>query len=158
MKRGMAAVAIAVGILAAAGAKAGQSSLAVEHAWARAMPKGAVTAAAYFTLVNKGAGDDRLLGATSPVAQSVGMHSMRDDNGVMKMNELPSLDVHPGVPVVLAPGGIHVMMTGLKQQLKDGQTFPLSLTFEKAGTVEVTVRVGKVGAMHEPDIGSGSGE
>jgi copper(I)-binding protein len=59
--------------------------------------------------------------------------------------------------VVLKPGGIHMMMIGLKQQLNEGETVALTLMFEKAGAVEVTARIGKVAAMDDPDKKTDSG-
>jgi len=158
MKRIIAAFAVAIGTLATASAVAGPSNIKVEHVWARATPKGAVTAAAYATLVDGGTSDDRLLGASSPLAEKIRFHSMTDDKGIMKMDELPAIDLHPGVPVVLKPGGIHMMIVGLRQQLKEGQSLPLTLTFEKAGSVATTALVGKVGAMVEPGNHASSGD
>lgn len=148
MKRVILALAVAIGPLTIA-ALAGPNSIAAEHAWARATPKSASTGAAFVTLVNNGTSDDRLLGVTSPAAERIKLSSETNDNGVMKMTPLLSLDLHPGAPVVLKPGGIHMMLLGLKQPLREGQSFPLTLTFEKAGVVEVTVSVGKIGAMDD---------
>jgi len=134
-----------------------QSLIVAEHAWARATPKGAPNGAAYVTLANRGTSEDRLLGATSPAAQSIQFHSEVNENGVMKMRELPAIDVRPGASVVLKPGGIHMMMIGLKQQLNEGETVALTLMFEKAGAVEVTARIGKVAAMDDPDKKTNSG-
>ena len=131
--------------------------MVVEHAWARATPKGAITGAAYVTLVNNGVSDDRLLGVTSPAAESIQFHSETNDNGVMRMVQLPALDVRPGTPVVLKPGGIHMMLLHLKQQLNEGEPIPLALSFERAGTIEVMARVGKVGAMNDPATLAGGG-
>jgi copper(I)-binding protein len=157
MKRFVAAFIVALSALGAPRSVAETSGIAVDHVWARATPKGAATAAGYLTLLNRGTSDDRLLGATSPVAEKIQFHSMTNDHGVMKMEELPAIDLHPGVPATLKPGGIHMMITGLKQQLKEGETFPLTLIFEKAGSVSTTARVGKIGAMSEPDPQAGGG-
>jgi copper(I)-binding protein len=123
-------------------------SVTVEHAWARATPKGAPNAAVYLTLVNNGSETDRLIGASSPVADNIQFHEERDENGVSKMLALQAIDVAPGASVVLKPSGLHLMLR-IKQQLKEGEMFPLTLTFEKAGPIEATVRVGKVGAMDD---------
>ena len=143
----IAAVMVILGAWAAVGAEAA-GSIAVEHAWARASPKGAPNGVTYLTLVNKGADADRLIGASSPVAENIQIHEERTEDGVSKMRELEALDVPPSSTVTLKPSGIHLMMK-LKQQLQEGQTFPLTLTFEKGGAVEVTVKVGKVGAMDD---------
>jgi copper(I)-binding protein len=148
MRRPIAALMIALGVCVPAYAAAG--SVTVEHAWARATPKGAPNAAVYFMLVNNGSETDRLIGASSPVADNIQFHEERDENGVSKMLALQAIDVAPGASVALKPSGIHLMLR-IKQQLKQGETFPLTLTFEKAGPIEVTVRVGKVGAMDDMD-------
>ena len=123
-------------------------SIAVEHVWARATPKGASNAAVYLTLVNNGSETDRLIGASSPIADNIQFHEERDENGVSKMRALQAIDIPPGAPVVLKPSGLHLMVR-IKQQLMEGQTFPLTLTFEKAGSIETTARVGKVGGMDD---------
>ena len=156
-RRILAILTVAIGALATNDAMAGSSSIAVEHAWARATFRGAMTGAAYLTLINSGATDDRLLSVSSPVAKIIQFHSEINDSGVMKMDQLPTLLVRPGIPVVLKPGGIHMMMLGLNQQLKEGQTFPLTLSFEQAGVIEVTVRIGKAGAMDDTSPQTKSG-
>jgi copper(I)-binding protein len=128
-------------------------SIVVDHPWARATPAGAKTGAAYMTLINNGSAGDRLLAATTPVADKIQFHSVSEDNGVSRMREMHDVAVAPGAKVAFGPGGMHVMLVGLKQPLKEGQTFPLSLTFEKAGKVDVTVSVAKVGAMQHGDMG-----
>ena len=99
----------------------------------------------YLTLVNVGTTADRLLGGTTPVAETVMFHSSINDNGIMKMRELAAIDLAPGAKVTLKPSGTHVMLVGLRQPLKQGGSFPLTLEFEKAGKVDVTVSVGKFG-------------
>jgi copper(I)-binding protein len=125
----------------------GQNTIVVERPWARATPAGAKNGAAYATLINNGKAGDTLLSATTPVAEKVQFHSTSEANGVSHMREMRAVEVAPGARVTFSPGGMHIMVVGLKQPLKEGQTFPLSLTFEKAGKVDVTVPVAKVGAM-----------
>lgn len=143
----IAAVLAVLGIWSAVDADAA-GSIAVEHAWARASPKGAPNGVTYLTLVNNGTDADRLVGASSPVAENIEIHEEKTEDGVSKMRQLEVIEVPPGSTVMLKPSGIHLMMN-LKQQLQEGQTFPLTLTFEKTGAVEVTVKVGKVGAMDD---------
>jgi copper(I)-binding protein len=123
-------------------------SIAVERAWARASPKGAPNGVTYLTLVNNGMDVDRLVAASSPIAESIQFHEEKSEDGVSKMRQLETIDVPPDASVTLKPSGIHLMMK-LKQQLQEGQSFPLTLTFEKAGAIEVTVKIGKVGAMDD---------
>ena len=126
----------------------------VENAWARATPTRATTAAAYMTVINTGRSADRLLSADTPVAQTVQFHKESEENGISRMRALSSVEIDPGAKVVFKPSDMHMMMTGLKAPLKEGGTFPLTLQFEKAGKVEITVPVAKVGAMQYGDMSS----
>ena len=132
----------------------GQNTILVERPWARATPAGARTGAVYVTLINNGSSSDSLLGAATPVADQVQFHSATEENGVSRMREMRSVDVTPGARVAFSPGGLHIMVVGLKQPLKEGQTFPLTLTFEKAGKIDVMVPIEKVGAMQGGSMGS----
>lgn len=113
--------------------------------WARATPALAPAGIAYMTIVNNGA-SDKLLKAASDVAKIVELHTHILDGQVMRMREVDKIDVAGGTETQLAPGGLHVMLIGLKGPLKEGTTFPLTLTFEKAGTVTVEVAVQSVAA------------
>jgi periplasmic copper chaperone A len=122
------------------------TTIDVSHAWARAMPAGAKTGAAYLTIKNSGKEGDRLVGVSSPVAGMAQLHTEINDNGVMKMRPLSGIDLKPGSTTVLKPGGMHIMLMDLKQPLKQGQSFPLTLDFAKSGKKEVQVSVAKPGA------------
>jgi copper(I)-binding protein len=128
------------------------SAIEIAHPFARGTAVTAKTGAAYFTIVNSGASDDRLIAASSPIAEKSELHTTIDDNGVMKMRPLAAVAVKAGERVELKPGGMHLMLTGLKAPLKVGQRFPLTLTFEKAGPVTVTVGVEKAGAASGHDM------
>lgn len=130
-----------------AGAAAQTSTIEADHVWARATPGGAKTAAIYMTLVNKGAADDRLVSVSTPVAGMAEVHTTTTENGVMRMRPAGPLDLKPGASLVLKPGGYHVMLMDLKGPLIAGQSIPLSLTFEKAGKLDVSAVVQKPGAM-----------
>lgn len=121
-------------------------SLRVSNAFARATPPGAKVAGAFMTIENRGKEADRLVGITSPVAGLVEMHEMAMDAGVMKMRAVKGIDLKPGATVELRPGGFHVMLENLKAPLKPGDEIPLLLNFEKAGAVEVKVKVEAMGA------------
>ena len=132
------------------GFKAG--SIEIEHPWARATADGAGNGAAYLVLKNEGKTADRLLSAASPAAAKVELHAHINDNGVMRMREVNAIDLAPDATVKLAPGGLHVMLLGLTEPLKKGKAVPLTLTFEKAGSVTVEVAVqgaGDLKADHE---------
>ncbi|RTM14179.1 MAG: copper chaperone PCu(A)C [Bradyrhizobiaceae bacterium] len=126
----------------------------IEQPWARATPGGAKTGAAYMTVKNSGVSPDRLVSATTSVADKVQFHEERGENGVSRMQEVASVNAEPGAQIVFKPGGMHMMMVGLKQPLKEGQTFQMTLQFEKAGSIAVAVPVGKVGAMEHGNMGS----
>lgn len=128
------------------------SGVAVAKAWARATAVGAKTGAVYLTLVNKGPTDDRLVGASTPVATMAQLHVERMDGGVMKMRPVAGVDVKAGGRAVLEPGGTHIMLMGLNKKLTAGDSFPLTLIFDKAGTIETKVEVAKAGAMHDMDM------
>lgn len=105
------------------------------------MPMGG-TAAAFMTVTNGGSADDRLLSASTDVAQVVEIHEMKDVNGVMKMSPLPDgLPIPAGAAVELKPGGYHVMLFGLKHDLLAGEHYPLKVTFEQAGEVTLEVPI-----------------
>jgi periplasmic copper chaperone A len=145
-------VAVLALVLAFAGSARAQSGgIDVTAAWARATA-GASAGGAFMTIANKGPGDDQLIGASTPVADYAGLHEMRNVNGVMTMSPVPALEIKAGGSVTLAPGGYHLMLTGLKEPLKAGESFRLTLVFAKAGKIEVTVQIGKAGASG-PDMG-----
>jgi hypothetical protein len=126
----------------------GSDTITVEQPWARATPTGAKTGAVYMTLDNKSGTADRLTGASSSVADKLQIHEMKVENGVMQMRQLTGgLPIPAGGSVVLKPGSYHVMLIGLKKPLKAGETLPLTLTFEKAGNISLTVPIQAVGAM-----------
>ena len=116
----------------------------VDHPWARASAGNAKNGAAFLTLTGKGP-PDRLTGVSSPVAASAELHETLDDKGIMKMRPVTAIALVPGQTVKLAPGARHVMLMGLKAPLKQGDTFPLTLTFEHAAPMTVTVTVEAVG-------------
>ncbi len=143
------AVAFAAWLVAPASAqevKAGD--LVITQAWSRATPGGAKVAGGYLTIENKGATADRLLGGSGDVAGKVEVHEMAMNNGVMTMRSLDKgLVVEPGKTVKLAPGGYHLMLMDLKGALKQGDKVPVTLEFEKAGKVKLSLDVQGVGAQ-----------
>ena len=142
------ATALLLGLATAAQAQSASGPpIRIEGPWARATPGGARNGAAYLTIVNQGPADDRLVAISTPAAGTAALHQTMEEQGVMKMLPVPALDLKAGATVAFEPGGYHIMLMNLKAPLKEGQTFPLALTFEKAGRIEVTVKVGKAGAM-----------
>jgi copper(I)-binding protein len=119
--------------------------LDIGHPHARATAAGQTIGGGFLTLANHGA-DDRLLGGSSPIAAKVELHTMQMDGDVMRMRQVETIALPAGQTVELKPGSYHLMFVGLKAPLKAGDKFPLTLRFEKAGAVEVTVNVDAAGA------------
>jgi copper(I)-binding protein len=119
--------------------------LEIKTPWARATPGRAENGAAYLTIVSPT--DDRLTAVSSPVAKKSELHTMSMEGGVMRMRPLAAIDIPAGQAVTLSPGGVHIMLLGLTQPLHQGQSFPLTLSFEHAGPLQVTVAIEKAGAM-----------
>jgi copper(I)-binding protein len=137
-------LAFAAGLVVASAALAQPAQLEVNNAWAGATPGKAENGVAYLTIQSPTA--DRLVSASSPVAKKAELHTMSMQGMVMKMRPITGLDIPAGQPVTLKPGGEHIMLMGLDQPLHEGQSFPLTLDFEKAGPRTVTVTVEKAGA------------
>ncbi|RWD30297.1 copper chaperone PCu(A)C [Mesorhizobium sp.] len=120
--------------------------LEIVHPWSRATPPGAKVAGGYFTVTNTGSSPDRLLSISSEISAKAELHEMGVKDGVMTMRPVTSgLEIPAGGKVALAPGGYHLMFVGLKRQPKQGETFPATLIFEKAGTVTVDFAVEGIG-------------
>jgi periplasmic copper chaperone A len=140
------AMALSAGPVRAEDIKAGD--LVISQAWSRATPNGAKIAGGYLTIENKGTAPDKLIGGNGDIAGKVEVHEMSMNNGVMTMRPLDKgLVIEPGKTVKLAPGGYHLMMFDLKGPLKQGDKVPVTLVFEKAGKVNVSLDVQGVGAQ-----------
>jgi len=140
LRRVLAGAALTLVTLAAAAHSYKLGSIDIDHPTARPTAPGQSVGGGFMTLVNKGAAD-RLMSVTSAVAGSVQMHSMAMDGDVMKMRQVDAIELPAGRTVELKPGAWHLMLVGLKAPLKSGDTFPMTLRFEKAGEVVVTVNV-----------------
>jgi periplasmic copper chaperone A len=127
--------------------------ITIDDPWARASIGAAGNTAAYMKLANGGEAPDRLVAVKSDVAAHVSLHESREDNGIMKMAPVAGIEVPAGGNAELKPLGLHVMLTGLNRPLKAGETFPMTLVFEKQGEVPVEVSVqqaqGPAAAGHE---------
>jgi len=130
--------------------------LVISQAWSRATPNGAKVGTGYLTIENKGTAVDKLVGVTGDVSSRIEVHEMSMNNGVMKMRPVDGgLTIDPGKTVKLAPSGYHLMIMDLKSPLKQGDKLPLTLQFEKAGKVAVTLDVQGVGAQGPGGGGDG---
>jgi copper(I)-binding protein len=125
--------------------------LTIMQPWARATAGEAKTGAVYLRIGNGGSQDDRLVAASTPAAAKSELHTHIMDNGVAKMRQVKAINVTAHATVELKPGGLHVMLIDLKQPLREHDSIPLTLTFERAGSVEVEVKVEKAGAAGSSD-------
>ena len=131
---------------AAAGHGATVGDIAIGHPYATPSIPGSANGAAYLASIeNKGAIADRLVRASTPAAARVELHTMNvDAQGVMRMREVDGIALASKAKVQMKPGaGLHLMLIGLKEPLKEDASFPMTLEFERAGKVEVKVIVGQ---------------
>jgi len=127
-------------------------SIKASAAWTRATVKTAKVGGGFISIKNTGDHADRLIGGTASFANDVQLHTMKIVDDVARMRALPDGVVIPaGAQVVLKPGGDHVMFMGLKEQLKEGEHRSVTLTFEKAGEIEVTFKVNALAAKTAGD-------
>jgi hypothetical protein len=153
-----AALLMALPAAAVRGQEVKAGDLVITQAWSRATPGGAKIAGGYLTIENKGTAADRLIGGSGEVAGKIEVHEMAMNNGVMTMRPLDKgLAIEPGQTVKLAPGGYHLMLFDLKEPLKQGDKVPITLEFEKAGKVKLSLDVQGIGAQG-PGAASGGME
>lgn len=138
------AVALALGWSPAA--TAAEATIRAADSWARATGPDAKVGMVFVTLTNAAAAPDRLVSATSPAAAKVEFHRHVHAGGAMKMEQQSAIDLPPGVPVRFSPGGLHVMLDGLKARLVAGQSIPLTLTFAASAPLTLPVTVVAQGA------------
>lgn len=135
------------GLSLALSANVWAAEVKVDSAWTRATPPGQDVGGAFMTLTADA--DLKLIEASSPAAHSVELHSMSLDKGTMVMRPVKAIDLPKGKAVQLAPGGLHVMLFGLKAPLKAGEQLPLTLTVRdaqgKSQKVEVKAEVREIG-------------
>ena len=131
--------------------------ITIQEPWARASLGNAPNSAAYMSLETSDAAPDRLISGSTPMADRVELHTHVMEGGVAKMRPVDAIEVAPGEPTVLEPGGLHVMLRGLTQKLEAGRTMPLTLVFEHAGavTLEVPIKGVAAGTGAGRDMGRG---
>ena len=118
-----------------------QGDIRIVKPWSRPLPAVSTNGAAYMTVMNQGNAPDRLVSVSTPAAMKAELHNHTMEGGVMKMRRVEAVDIVPGKASILEPGGLHVMLMGLERPLVDGESFPLTLNFERAGSVEVEVMI-----------------
>lgn len=142
------AIAVVVAVALLSSRSSGPADIEIADAWARATPESAATAAVYLRIGNGGGETDRLVSAATPAAGSVMIHSTAIAGDIVTMTHVEhGLPIAAGASVTLGPNGSHLMLMDLVGPLNEGETFPMTLTFETAGTVTTTVTVFGIGAM-----------
>lgn len=120
--------------------------LVINHPWSRATPKGATVAGGYLKITNTGTTPDRFVAGSSDAGKRFEIHEMSMNGGVMKMRELKDgIEIAPGATVEFKPGSYHVMFVDIAKPFAKGDKVKASLTFEKAGKLDVEFWVGDIG-------------
>ena len=132
---------VLAGWLAAAGSAAGSGALVVDGSWARASIGGSKVSAVYLAITNRGGSPDRLVGAAAERADHTMIHRSVVEDGVMKMRHVGAIGIPPGESVRLEPGGLHMMLMGVSPPLEAGERISVTLVFERAGEVVLSVPV-----------------
>jgi copper(I)-binding protein len=121
--------------------------LVIGHPWTRPAPPGMSMGVAYLSITNRGTGEDRLIGASTPAAESVQIHRTTIVDGMARMRPMTEVVIAPGATVRIEPDGIHLMLIGLKTALRAGETVPLTLEFQHAGKLTVQLAVQRPDGM-----------
>lgn len=128
-------------------------SLEIAHPWARATPPGAKTGAGYLKITNRAVEEDRLIAATSPVAEKVEFHEGEIVDGIARMRPLLNgVVISGGQKFEFTPSKTHVMFVGLKGPLRKGEKVPAVLTFERAGAISLEFVIDAVGTPSSPEL------
>lgn len=153
MKISIASIAIAASFFASAA----HAQVTVTNAWVRATVPQQKATGAFMQIQSPQ--DSKLVSASSPLTPVVEVHEMAMQDNIMKMRHIPTLDLPAGKSVELKPGGHHVMLMDLKQQVKEGESVPLTLVFEgrdgKRETVQVAAPVRALNAAAGTKHGAG---
>ena len=125
-------------------------NIMIHDGWARASLGSAPNSAAYMTLMINSGEADKLVAVATPLADSAELHTHMMDDGIARMRPVEAIEIAPGEPTILQPGGLHVMLMGLRGKLDEGSTLPMTLTFENAGdvTLDVPILSVKAGMQH----------
>lgn len=130
------------------------SGSAITVADARVPVPAGVNAAAYMTLINDGDSTDQLISASTDIAGAVELHETTTEDGSMSMQQVTGVEIPADGQAVLEPGGLHVMLIGVTEDLTEGDTVDLTLTFEDAGERTVSAEVVPLGDVPAMDMSS----
>ncbi|MDR2838895.1 MAG: copper chaperone PCu(A)C [Azonexus sp.] len=133
---------LAAGLILSTGVLAGAADqITVDDPYVRLAPPNAPATAAFMVIKNSGSGDVKLIKADNPASRVTELHTHINDGGVMKMRPVASVDIKAGGATTLQPGGLHLMMIGLKAPLKEGDVVPLTLGFDDGSVKQIEARV-----------------
>lgn len=157
------AAALLIGVAPASAGDYTLGELEIDRPWTRATPPGADTGGGFLTITNESDAPDRLVGAASPIAGRTEIHEMTVVDDVMRMRPLAEgIEIPAGATVELKPGSFHIMFLDLAGPIEQGATVPVTLDFEKAGSIDVELTVAPPGAPgpehghdHDHDHGEG---
>lgn len=135
--------------LCASTALAAEGELAVDSPYVRLVPPNAPASGAFMVISNHGDSNRQLLKAESPAARIVELHTHVNEAGVMKMRQVPSIEIKARGQALLKPGSLHIMLIELRQPLREGDSVPLTLTFDDGTRLQVEAPVQKI-AMPAP--------
>ena len=135
-------------------ALAGAGELAVDAPYVRLVPPNAPASGAFMVISNHGSSDRQLVKAESPAARIVELHTHVSEAGVMKMRQVPSIEIKAHGQAQLKPGSLHIMLIELKQPLKEGDNVPITLNFDDGTRLQLEAPVQKI-AMPVPAATAG---
>lgn len=139
---------LAFALCLSAGPAVAAGDVKISDAYAFAVPQGAKNAAAFMQITYTADGavvPDRIIRAESTIAAETQIHTMQIEDDVMSMRQVDSFPLPPTGSFMLTPHGVHIMFMDLNRTLTVGDSFPLTLVFEKAGAVETSVTVRAAG-------------
>ena len=135
-------------LLSGAGLTLSAAGLEVGDPYVRAVPPGQPNSAAFMTLHNTSDADRALVGAESPAAETVELHTHVEEGGLMQMRRIERIALPAGETTTLAPGGLHIMLIGLKSELAPGQTVELTLIQDDGERLAIQAPVRRLEPMH----------
>ncbi|BAN35731.1 hypothetical protein SCD_n01920 [Sulfuricella denitrificans skB26] len=140
----IAACVLATLIAAPALAGSAAESISADDPYVRMVPPGMTVSGAFMVLKNADSKDHKVVKADSPAAKATELHTHTNDGGVMKMRQVKDIEIKTKGEAVLKPGSLHVMLIGLKQELKEGDNVAITLTFEDGSSKKVEAPVRKI--------------
>ena len=142
---------LAAGLLFSAGVLAGAAdNVSVQDPYVRLAPPNAAATAAFMVIRNTGDKDVKVVKADNPVSKATELHTHLNEGGVMKMRPVPAIEIRAKGEAVLRPGGLHVMMIDLKAPMKEGDSVPITLTFDDGSSKQVDAKVLRATAVPAP--------